>query len=243
MEGGQAPGRRGGVRAVRMWRVMLSAVLAVVFILVVLSIAMRQPQSVHHLGAGQFSLGSSGPQIPSPIFVNNSTVQIIYPSGTFGSYPSFSHILSVDSYSNVIDYGFTARWNVTSNSPFEFDDMYTFLSTNIHTWNGEEIGVTDDMRGGNGYGIIKAYIQPSNNTGEMVRTLFSNDRKSHDFRIALNNFTADFYVDGKLTASISGLQNLTNDSYSVVVGANRWSDNFSSAGDVLTVSNMSVTER
>ncbi len=230
--------KRGSV-----WRLRNIALIifAVALLAIILYAAEGPSKNTYNLGSGQFVLESSNPEISIPIFIENSLLVVTYPTNTLGSYPSYSHALSIDNYSNVIEYSFTATWNTNSTAPYEFDDMYTFLSTNIYTWNGEEIGITDEMRGGNGYGIIKAYVQPSNNTPEIKRTLFNNDRRSHNYRIVLENRTANFYADGSLIASIYGVQVLTNQTYNLVIGGNRWSDNFSSNGDTLYISNMTIT--
>ena len=199
----------------------------------------------YSLTKGGFYLNSSNALIELPVFHSNRTLVITYPVNSFGGYPAYTHAISMGSYSNVIEYSFSAVWNTSSKSPYEFDDIYTFLATNVKSWNGEEIGITDDMRGSTGNGIIKAYLQPANsNVAQTKVILFNNDRHMHNFKILLSNNSVSFYVDGNYVIAIYSNQSLLGNTFYVVAGANRWAsaNNFSADGYAMTISNMTITE-
>ena len=199
--------------------------------------------------------------VPTPISLENSdfktytyggdSVQQSGPNKFFFSFPNStnqgeiagSDAISLNSYA-IQKIDFNAVFKSPKINAEGFDEMAIFAASNTTTYKGTEFGVRMDLNDGLVYGYIQ---EPNGDFGDVnfqMLPLTSNDGSMHHYTLIVYESEVSFWIDGVDRGHLSFPSNTDSASFtfSVCAVVHRFSDDWDSVGDNMTVENFLLNQ-
>jgi hypothetical protein len=125
-----------------------------------------------------------------------------------------------------------------------FDEMVIFAASNTITYKGTEFGIRMDVNNGLIYGYIQ---EPNGDFGDVnfqMVPLTSNDGLMHHYTLIALGSEVSFWIDGADLGHLSfpSNQDSSGFTFSVCAVVHRFSDDWDSVGDNMTVENLALNQ-
>jgi len=183
-----------------------------------------------------YTYGGYPVQSPDP-----TTFCFSFPDQTNQGQIAGSDAITSNTYS-IQQVDFDATFTTPKIGALGFDEMVIFATSNTFTYKGTEFGIRMSLMDG----LVCGYIQePTGIPGEVdfqTLNLMPNDGITHHYTLIVGDSQVSFYIDGINYGYLNfGSNNdLSNTAFSLCAVVHRFSDNWDSNGDNMTVENFSI---
>lgn len=139
---------------------------------------------------------------------------------------------------------FDAVFNTPKTSALGFDEMVIFATSDPISYKGIEFGIRMDLSDGFIYGYVQ---EPNGNYGEVtfqMLKLMSNDGIMHHFTVFILGSEVSFFIDGVSYGHLNFSSNTEYStlSFSILAVVHRFTDDWDSTGDNMTVENFLLNQ-
>ncbi len=154
-----------------------------------------------------------------------------------------SDALSCDTFS-IQKIEFDAVFNTPKTCALGFDEMVIFATSDTTSYKGIEFGVRMDLSDGFVYGYVQ---EPNGNYGEVnfqMLRLMLNDGIMHHFIVFILGSEVSFFIDGVSYGYLNFSSNTDHStfSFSILATVHRFTDDWDSTGDNMTVENFLLNQ-
>ena len=167
-----------------------------------------------------------------------------FPDNTNQGQLSGSDAITLNTYS-IQKLDFDAIFVAPNFNAFGFDEMVIFAASNTITYKGIEFGIRLDLNDG----FIYGYNQEPNINNEDVNfqmlKLIPNDGTMHHYSITMLSSEVAFYIDGTDTGHLTfpSQTDYSNLPFSILAVVHRFTDDWNSTGDNMTVENFKLNQQ
>jgi hypothetical protein len=167
-----------------------------------------------------------------------------FPNNTCQGQIAGSDIVSVNTYI-IKKMDFDAIFTAPKISALGFDEMAVFAASDTNTYKGQEFGIRLDLSDGYIYGYNQ---EPNvNNEGDnfQMLQLALNDGATHHYSIVLLGSEVAFYIDGTDYGHLTfpSQSDYSILPFSIVAVVHRFTDDWDSTGDNMTVENFNLNSQ
>ncbi len=139
---------------------------------------------------------------------------------------------------------FDTFFNTPKTSALGFDEMVIFATSDPISYKGIEFGVRMDLNDGFIYGYIQ---EPNGNYGEVsfqMLKLMLNDGVMHHFTVFILGSEISFFIDGVSYGylNFSASPDYSTLTFTILAVVHRFTDNWDSTGDYMTVENFLLNQ-
>jgi hypothetical protein len=126
-----------------------------------------------------------------------------------------------------------------------FDEMAIFAASDTNTYKGPEFGIRLDLSDGYVYGYNQEPNSINDDVNFQMLKLTPNDEATHHYSIILLGSEVAFYIDGTEYGYLTfpSETNYSNLPFSILAVVHRFTDNWDSNGDNMTVENFYLNQQ
>lgn len=166
-----------------------------------------------------------------------------FPNNTNQGQLAGSDALSLNTYT-IQKIDFDATFTTPKIGAFGFDEMTIFATSDTDTYKGTEFGIRMDLKDGCIYGYIQ---EPEDSLGDVnfqMLNLMPNDGMIHHYTLIILGSGVLFNIDGVEYAYLSFPSNTdySNFGFSILAVVHRFTDDWNSVGDNMTVENFALNQ-